>query len=582
MTLMKEKSFGVRQLLNKKDSKTLNLFAPLIDQVTGLAKLNKSYEALKSSGKEGEDFVDTALDYLGVDFSFDLDELNKMPREGATIVVANHPFGVHDSLLMVRGLQATGRKFKILANNFFGAFEELNEHLLLLDVFQRDPSSNRQALREAIAWLREGNVLAVFPAGAVSRLNLKNREVVDPEWNDIAARLHKMTEAPVLPVHFSGRNSWVFQLAGLANSRIATMRLAKEATKSKEQISVHVGELIEAKELVKKGSYREMTDYLRMRCYLLGEMSEKQCLSSLESTLDAIIDPVAKEVMFAEVESLAEQRLLEYNDFDVYYARAEQIPNTLKEIGRLREETFRAVGEGTGQAVDLDEYDQHYLHLFVWNRKEHELLGAYRMGEVDTLTEHGQALYTAEFYKYSRSFLKDYGSSLEMGRSFVQQKYQRKPYSLLLLWRGICHYIAKYPKYRYLFGAVSVSNEYCAKSRAVMAHLLQDSEASLKSRMPVKIRMMKEVERYCKEHSVSGSDELSYIVKSLEDDGKDIPVLIKQYMKLGGKFLSFSVDKDFGNTLDGLIVVDLPKAPAKSLQMFMGDKMEAYVEKWGE
>lgn len=581
MHTVKESSFGIRQLLNKRDSKALNLLAPMIDQLTGLAQLNKSYKYLQMSGQQGEGFVDTALDYLGVDFSFDLNELAKMPADGGTIVVANHPFGVHDSLLMVRGLQATGRKFKILANNFFATFEELNDHLLLLDVYKRSKAGNRQALREAIDWLRTGNVLAVFPAGAVSRLNLKQREVVDPEWNDIAARLHKMTQAPVLPVHFSGRNSWLFQALGLAGGPLATMRLAKEATKRKEEISVRVGELIEAKELAKKGDCREMTDYLRMRCYLLGDMREKQELSVLQLGMEDISPAVPKAVLAQEVSALApRQKLLTYNDFDVYYASAEQIPSLLQEIGRLREETFRAVGEGTGLALDLDEYDQDYLHLFVWNRTEEDLLGAYRMAEVDTLTKQKKPLYTAEFYKYNRAFLKDYGNGLEMGRSFVVQKYQKKPYSLLLLWRGICHYVAQNPHYRYLFGAVSVSNEYCAKSRAVMANLLQESEGGLKSRMPMKTRMKKDIKAYCKSHSVSGPDELSYIVKSLEGGQKDIPILIKQYMKLGGQFLSFSVDKKFGNTLDGLIMVDLPKAPEKSLKMFMGDKMRAYVDDW--
>jgi putative hemolysin len=250
------------------------------------------------------------------------------------------------------------------------------------------------------------------------------------------------------------------------------------------------------------------------------------------------------------------------------------------EIGRLREVTFREAQEGTGKSVDLDSYDSTYLQLFIWNNELHEVVGAYRMGEVDVLGPLGkEELYTSEFYEYSSGFLEKYGQALEMGRSFIRKEYQKKPYSLLLLWKGICRYVALNPRYRYLFGAVSVSDAYSDNSRSLMAGLLIDSSEAIQAKTPAHIKLDKEVSEFCRNYDLRNQEDISCLVRSQEGDGKDVPVLVRQYMKLGGKFLSFTVDSDFGNTLDGLIVVDLKTAPEKALKMYMGDDMDAYLGK---
>jgi len=248
----------------------------------------------------------------------------------------------------------------------------------------------------------------------------------------------------------------------------------------------------------------------------------------------------------------------------------------MREIARLREITFREVGEGTGKAMDTDQYDDYYLQLFIWNREKSQIVGAYRIGEVCSYRSKN-LLYTNEFYDLNEEFFKRYSPGLEMGRSFVRKEYQRKPYPLMLLWKGICEYVAGNPEYKYLFGAVSVSSEYTSKSRALIANLLIDKNGELKSKMPARIKLNKELKDYCRKYSIDSSQDISMLVKEVEKDGKDVPVLVKQYMKLGGRFLSFCVDKEFNSTLDGLIVVDLPGAPEKNLKMYMGDNTEAYL-----
>ena len=577
----KRERIGIRTVLNNSQSRAIRFLEPVINKVTGMSKVRDLYEK-RLHGCGEQEFIDRAMDALRVRFDIDSTELENIPTEGPVIVVANHPFGAHDALLMSALLKQKRNDYKIMANGFFSAIEEMRDRMILVNAFDKNNSANSAPLRESVRHLKNGGVLGIFPSGTVSHLSLKKRRITDPEWSETLAGLVQMTGATVVPVHFSGRNSLPFNVAGLIHPMLRTALLPRELLKKKGEIKVHIGRPISGAYLSSLENRKHMTDYIRMRCYLLKDRQYKERVVVGHGREADIIPEVDRVLLQNDIDNLPVcNHLHSYKDFEVFYARAEDIPNVLTEIGRLREITFREVGEGTGRSMDIDEYDYEYLHLFVWNRQEQEILGAYRMGEVDRLAGGGDdKLYTSEFYEYTNTFLDKYSNALEMGRSFVRKEYQKKPYSLMLLWRGICSYVAKFPHYRYLFGAVSVSNEYDPKSRALIANLLIDKEVNLKSRMPVNIRINKEVREYCKKYSVDNPQDISVLVKSIEEDGKDVPVLVRQYMKLGGKFLSFCIDKEFNSTLDGLIVVDLPNAPVKSLKMYMGDDIEAYLERY--
>ncbi|MCM8529255.1 MAG: GNAT family N-acetyltransferase, partial [Lentisphaeraceae bacterium] len=346
----------------------------------------------------------------------------------------------------------------------------------------------------------------------------------------------------------------------------------------KKEIKVHIGHAIDGRYLGNIKDRRRLTDYIRMRCYLQKEHSESKRETSVLDEAQEIIPPVNSFLLEDEIRLLdSKEHMLEFKEYSVYCTKAERVPSIMREIARLREVTFREVGEGTGKAFDMDSYDEYYLQLFIWNREKSEIVGAYRIGEVCSFNNRNM-LYTNEFYDLNKEFFEKYSPGLEMGRSFVRKEYQRKPYSLMLLWKAICEYVARNPKYRYLFGAVSVSSEYSSKSRGMIANLLVSKEDQLRSKMPVDIKINKELKDYCRKYSVDNPQDISMLVKDIEEDGKDVPVLVKQYMKLGGRFLSFCVDKEFNSTLDGLIVVDLPGAPEKNLKMYMGDNTSGYLE----
>jgi putative hemolysin len=314
--------------------------------------------------------------------------------------------------------------------------------------------------------------------------------------------------------------------------------------------------------------------YMRMRTELLARRSPNSAHEATATT--PVAAAISPDELAEEIGRLPAQCLLEETrELQVFLAEAAQIPGILNEIGRLREVTFRAVGEGSGAARDLDAFDAHYMHLFVWNREARELIGAYRMGDVPRiLARFGRrGLYTDSLFRFRPGFLEQLGPALEMGRSFIRPEYQRQFAPLLLLWKGIGVYVARRPECAILIGAVSVSNQYSPASRQLIARYFQANRSGasdVKPRRPLRGNFIEKWEMQALCSLLPDVEELSGSVADLEADGKGIPILVKQYIKLGGQMMAFSVDPHFGNTLDGFVMVDLRNTAPDILSRYMG------------
>ncbi|HPF38630.1 MAG TPA: GNAT family N-acetyltransferase, partial [Phycisphaerae bacterium] len=272
------------------------------------------------------------------------------------------------------------------------------------------------------------------------------------------------------------------------------------------------------------------------------------------------------------------KRLVSSGAFDVYCAEPAEIPHLLREIGRLREVTFRAVGEGSGLPRDLDRYDDDYLHLFVWHREEQKLVGAYRMGRTDQIiSERGvKGLYTNSLFRFNERLLREMGPALELGRSFVVKEFQKTYSPLLLLWKGIAAYLVSNPRYRSLFGAVSISDDYHSMTKQLLMAFLEtherDAAMATLARPRNPPRRMRSLDIDPKLIALAAPDlkRVDQLVSEIESDGKPMPVLLRQYLKLNGKLLGFNVDPAFGNVLDGLILVQLDRTDRATLDKYMG------------
>lgn len=557
-------------------------FRGALTRLLGVDQLDRIYH----STTEDRPIPEQLLDQLAVTYRVSGLDLQQIPRTGATVIVANHPFGILEGAVLATVLQRIRLDVRFLANQVLGRIPELRDLVIPVSVLGESAPNNAAGLRRAIAHLQKGGCLVVFPAGEVSRFQPSEGMVADSQWHSVAARLvetlsRKGVSVGVVPAYVRGSNSFLFQILGMFHPRIRTALLVRELLNKRNRlVELRIGSPITHNKVLEIPTPRERTEYLRWRTYLLAGRHEFKAKTSLpllnrtrRRTAQTIIGPADPEILSSEVAVLPEECLLsQTGDLQVYVAPASAIPRILVEIGRLREMTFRAAGEGTGKAADLDRFDSSYLHLFVWSAAKREVVGAYRLAGTDGTSD----LYTARLFKYSDDFLRKLGSSLELGRSFVRPEYQRGFAPLLALWRGIGAYVARNPRYKTLFGPVSISNQYQAISRELMVAFLEQRASLNKwaslvsSRNPFTRRFRKPVQL----SDCLNVEDLSDCVADLEPTRAGVPVLLRQYLKLGGRLLGFNVDSEFSDALDGLILVDLTKTELRLLERYLG-KAEA-------
>lgn len=526
-----------------------------------------------------------ALRELHVDVQLSGADLNRIPGAGAVVITANHPFGGLDGLLAIAAIGRRRRDLRILANAELARIEELRSIIIPVDPFggPKAARANVAGLRQALRWVESGGALLMFPAGEVAHLHLRSVSITDPPWSETAARLVRLAAAPVVPLYIAGANSVLFQVAGLVHPRLRTLLLPAElANKSGARVQARIGVPIQPARYRQIASDQHLAAYLRLRTYGLKADTHPGSATEEPTVGDRAAEPVAAGVqperVAREIGALPESSLLaSAGDLRVYLASAREIPWTLQEIGRLRELTFRAVGEGTGRSSDIDLFDDYYQHLVLWDSAAHRIAGGYRLGRTDVICRRfgRRGLYTSTLFDYGDLFLGLLGPALELGRSFVRVEYQRSFAALMLLWKGIAEYVGRNPRYCRLIGPVSISNEYQPLSRELQVSFLR---ARLLDPLTASVRPKRAFRRRLSLRSVGIApkwpediDQLSTLVAGLEPDGKGAPVLLRQYLRLGGKVLGFSVDPDFGNALDCLILVDLRKTEPRVLRKYMSD-----------
>jgi putative hemolysin len=550
----------------------------------GFNKLETVYSELRSAC-DAESLPGRLLRYLNVTCRIAPRDLSLIPRSGAVIVTANHPFGILEGAVLVSELLRVRPDVRVLANSRLSQVMEIRDLLIPIDVHGN--RNNSASIRNALAFLGKGGVLVIFPAGEVAHFSWTDRRVSDPPWSESTSRLVDIASrhganVTVLPICIKGANSRLFQAAGVLHPRLRTALLGRELlNKRNATVDVRIGTPIPKEKLIAIGDRAAQTRYLRWRTDVLAKREEfhpltrKPLLRRTPSSgnIQPVAPPAAPGVLANEISALgADAVWTKAGSLAVYLQPAAAIPNVLQEIGRLREITFREAGEGTGKPLDLDRFDPHYLHLFVWDTKNRNVVGAYRLARTGCGAD---GLYTATLFHYGEAFLQRMGPALELGRSFIRKEYQGGFAPLLALWKGIGLYVSRNPECRTLFGPVSISNRYQAFSRSLIVgflgkHMAPDALKQLVSRRnsfadcsPVEIPAPS-----------LDTDDVSDIVSDLEPDGSGMPILLRQYLRLGGKLLAFNVDPEFSNALDGLILVDLSRTEPRLLARYLG-KAEA-------
>ncbi len=529
---------------------------------------------------------DGILREMNVEYTVREGDLKHVPLEGPAVVFANHPFGMLDGILMASLLLRLRPDVKLLANQLLGCMNELSQHCILVDNMMGEghESANRRGIREALDWVKQGHMLIVFPAGEVASWSRHHRRVLDPQWNRNMARIARMAGAKSVPAFISGANSVGFHLAGVIHPRLRTLFLPHELlNKRGRRMEIRIGAPVEGETLKAIHDDEKAIDLLRWNSSLLAlrdriSSPRMRFLPGHWYPKHAVAPAEDPTVLLRELQSLPADALLEsVGGMRVYALTSRQAPRIVREIGRLRELTFRASGEGTGKARDLDRFDAYYTHLVLWNDERQEIAGAYRICNVQSvLHRYGlRGLYTTTLFRFQPKFFAQVGPALELGRSFVHLDYQRQYAPLLVLWKGIGSYLVRHPETPVLFGAVSISADYSIASREVLTKYLSahtvDAELlkMLRPKNPPRsaAENVNQPEMFARVFTL---DDISDWISMFESDGKGVPVLVKHYMKLGGKFLGFNVDAKFSNVLDGLLLVDLREAKPELLARYLG------------
>jgi putative hemolysin len=542
----------------------------VLEAMLGLTELQRLYARRRPGG-----FAEQALRVLNVDVVVAGDPA-AIPDRGPAVIVANHPGGAIDGLALLQLALQRRPDVKLLANHLLGRIPDLREHLIGVDPFRPSSPENVRGLRRARRWLADGGALIVFPSGAVSCVTDRDGHVVDGAWHAGVLALVQWTVAAVVLVFVHGQNRRIFRAAGWIHPLLRTALLVREllARRGTTQ-ALSIGATISAERLAEIGDTSARLAYLRARTYALRRRTTPATLTDKAPPM-----PIASEeppaALATEIQALPPRaQLLTSGPYVVYCAGAPAMPAVMREIGRLRELTFRQAGEGTGRARDLDRFDRDYQHLFVWHAPSRAIVGAYRLGLTDRLgaLSNPQVLYSRTLFRYGRRLLGELGPAIELGRSFVRPEYQRESNVLLMLWRGIGAFVAREPRYRYLFGAVSMSADYQSLTRQLVARFLSTgafaSELAGLVRPRRPLSLGPDAAHLVQSRVATSLDDVERLVHELEGD-RGLPVLLRQYLKLNARLLGFSVDPAFANVLDGLVLVDLLGVRPALLQRYLG------------
>jgi putative hemolysin len=564
-------------------------------KVLGISKLNKVYDKTKHLDKL--DFLDAMVKEFQIDFEIPEEDLKRIPKTGAFITVSNHPLGGIDGILLLKLLASSRPDFKILANFILLKIEPIKDFVLPVNPFDNkkdEGKSSYTGIKQALEHVNNGNPLGLFPAGEVSTYS-DGMLIQDKPWEEAAVKFIKKARVPVVPICFHAKNSTLFYILAKLSDTLRTAKLPSELlTQKRRTIKVRIGNQIPVKDQDEYEDLSKFSDFIRMKTYMLANPYKKGLLKIITPTLifpsqpKTIVTARPTEHLIEEVEQLkvSDATLLTSKNYSVFLADSQQIPNILHEIGRLREITFRTIGEGTNKAIDIDVYDAYYKHMFLWDNDAQRVVGAYRMGLGDEIYKAKgiEGFYVNELFKFEPELYSMLSKTIEMGRAFIINEYQQRPMPLFLLWKGIVHVTLRYPDLKYLLGGVSISNKFSNFSKSLMIGFMKSNYYDpyvaqyVHPKKDYKVRLKDEHKDYIFDASKVDMNKFDKLIDEIEPGSLRLPVLLKKYVKQNARLVAFNVDPKFNNAIDGLMYIRISDLPESTVKPVM-EEFQAALEK---
>jgi putative hemolysin len=551
-----------------------------LDRLLGIKKMDALYRKHKMQGLSKEDFSDRLIQILELDIHGKEELQRKIPKTGPVVIASNHPFGGIEGVILARIIGEVRPDLKVLANKGLGIFKEISDYFIFTNPLSPNDPKNGPSLRQCVKHVQSQGALLIFPAGKVSYYQKAKSGISEHLWNKLVGRLVSIDHCQYVPIFINGKNSPAFYRIEKVYFKLRMLFLGRELlNKTGATIVINTGCAIKEKQFDKQLNHTDKAMLCRALSYAQEQRWRYQWPADAVVGQLPIIEEIKTERLVTEIEALpSDQLLLQNKDYSVYFGYQSQLPGVVQEITRLREIVFRMHNEGSGQPVDTDEFDATYTHLFIIKNVGHKIVGAYRIGFTDKLTEkQGPAgLYLQKMFNFKPSFANQQGPCMEMGRSFLIPEMQGSYQGLLLLWKGIGRLAAKFPQYRTLYGTVSISKLFDPRSVKLIAQAFIDDKSATQVE-PVnsfEFNSHGEIEDLAKK--INLREQLTAFLSSIEDDGKDIPVLVRQYLKMGAKFHALGIDKSFNHTPGLLLSVHFPSAPEKLLKLYVGENYKAY------
>lgn len=512
----------------------------------------------QNAHKDTFSYVESIVDYFDISISLKSNELRRIPAYGRMVIIANHPLGALDAMALLHLLKDVRKDIKIVANSFLSQFDNLGDIIIPVDNINN--KMDRETLKSIYKALDEERAVIIFPSGEVSRI--KPNGVKDTPWKRGFLKIASKKQAPILPIYINAKNSKNFYLLSMLNRSLATATLPHEMFKAKgKTIEFTIGKAIPYLSYnLPNFSPKQRVKLLRKHLYKVSKNHKP-----IFATQNEISIPEERIELKQELKrgiSLGET--FDGKSIILYQSQRENC--VIKEIGRLREISFRFVGEGSGKKRDIDIYDFYYKHLIIWDNEQLEIAGAYRLGVCREIiaTFDKKGLYTSTLFEFDDKFDSYLNRGVELGRSFVQPKYWNSR-ALDYLWQGIGAYLKSRPDIEYLFGAISLSDSFNLKAKGVLIYFYKRYFGSKDNLIKHKVPYIpsKEIEDYCE--AIFVGDDYRANMRILKSElafmGYTVPTLFKQYSELceegGVAFLDFGYDKDFNNCIDGFIITDL-------------------------
>ncbi len=567
----------------------------ILMKITQLSSINSFYD--KHKHLEGKPFLDAILEHYEIDFEIPEEDIKRLPKEGAFITISNHPLGGIDGILLLKLLLQHREDFKIIANFLLHRVEPLAPFILPVNPFEnhKDAKSSIAGFKSALQHLQDGHPLGIFPAGEVSTYK-DGKLIVDKPWEEAALKLIRKAEVPVVPIYFHAKNSQLFYRLSKINDIFRTAKLPSELTTQRNRaIKVRIGQPISLAAQNEQETLEDFTDLLRRKTYILANAYEKERLiDQIPGSLKIpkaprkIATAVRTEVIQGEIEKLREKdcRLLQSKNYEVFLAQKKDMPFILNEIGRQREITFRAIGEGTNKAIDLDRFDDYYHHLFLWDDQDKAIVGAYRMGMGSQIfKEHGiDGFYLQDLFGFEPELYSMMTQSIEMGRAYIIKEYQQKPMPLFLLWKGIVHTTLRHPEHKYLIGGVSISNQFSNFSKSLMIEFMKSNywdpyvAQYIHPKKEFKVKLKDADKEFVFDETEADLNKFDRLIEEVEPGSLRLPVLIKKYIKQNAKVVAFNVDPLFNNSVDGLMYIKIADLPESTVKPVM-EEFQAELER---